>query len=318
MRRIATILLSSLLATTALASTDTIRKGFNVTPGGTLRLTAGTGNVKIVSGGTGVAIEIVRKAEGRRAEERLRKHQIDIRQSGNDVVIDGSLPDVWGLSFDWSDYEVQWNVRVPATYNVEVRTSGGSIELADIGGTVNARTSGGHIRTGRVAGASSLRTSGGSITVGGAAAPVDARTSGGSIEIGNATAAVEARTSGGSIHLGAINGSVIARTSGGGIEIDGASGHVDAQTSGGSIEAKISGPLHEGSELSTSGGNVTLLLAPGVNVNIDAKSTGSIHSDLPITVEGSIGRNELRGRIGSGGPKLVLRSTGGGIRLRSM
>lgn len=318
MRRIATLAFSMLLATSALASTDTIRKGFNVAPGGTLRLTAGTGSIKIVTGGTGVAIEVIRTADGRDGEERMRNHKIDIQQSGNDVLIDAPLEARRGLIFNWSDYEVQWNIRVPSAYNLDVRTSGGSIELADIGGTVKARTSGGSIRTGRLAGESELKTSGGSIRVASAAAPLNVKTSGGSIRIGDTTASVDAKTSGGSIHLGRIGGDVAAHTSGGGIEIEGAAGRIDAATSGGSIDAKITGPLSGDSRLSTSGGHVHIALAKGLNLEVDAKSSGRIDSDVPVTIEGSMSRNRLRGRIGSGGPSLVLRSSGGGIRIRSI
>jgi len=318
MRRIAIFALSTLLATSAFASTDTIRKGFNVAPGGTLRLDTGLGKIKIVSGGTGVAIEVVRTADGRDGEERMRSHKIDIRQSGNDVVIDAPLESRRGSFFNWSDYEVQWNIRVPSSYNLDVRTSGGSIELADIGGTVQARTSGGSIRTGRLAGESTLKTSGGSIRVASAGAPLVVATSGGSIRIGDTTGSVEARTSGGSIHVGRIGGDLVAKTSGGGIEIDGNAGRIDATTSGGSIDAKITSPLGGDSRLSTSGGHVHVAIANGVNLDIDAKSSGRIDSDIPVTMEGSVSRNKLRGRIGTGGPSLVLRSSGGGIRIRNI
>lgn len=318
MRRLATLTVSLLLATSAFASTDTIRKGFNVAPGGTLRLSAATGRIKVVSGGTGVAIEVVRKADGGDAEERMRKHKISFHQNGNDVVIDDELEARRGLFFNWSDYEVQWNIRVPSNYNLDVRTSGGSIELADIGGTVQARTSGGSIRTGRLSGASSLRTSGGAIAVASANAPLEVRTSGGSIRIGDTAASVDAKTSGGSIHLGRIGGDLAANTSGGGIEIEGATGRIEATTSGGSIHAKITGPLAHDSRLSTSGGSVNVAIAKGVGAEIDAKSSGRVESEVAVTINGSISRNSLRGRIGNGGPTLVLRSSGGGIRIRNI
>lgn len=318
MRRIAIFALSTLLATSAFASTDTIRKGFNVAPGGTLHLSTGTGKIKIVSGGTGVAIEVVRTADGRAGEEQMRNHKIDIRQNGNDVVIDAPLEARRGLIFNWSDYEVQWNIRVPATYNLDVRTAGGSIELADIGGTVQARTSGGSIRTGRLAGASKLKTSGGAIRVASAAAPIEVATSGGSIHIGDTTASVEAKTSGGSIRLGSIGGDIVAKTSGGSIEIEGNAGRIEATTSGGSIDAKITGPLKSDSRLSTSGGHVWVAIAPGIGVEIDAKSSGRVESDVPVTIQGSVSRTSLRGQIGTGGPSLVLRSSGGGIRIRNI
>ena len=168
-RHTITLALATALFVTAAASAadDIIRKGFNVADGGTLRLDADIGDVKIVTGGNGVAIEVVREARGRRGQERLREHRIDFRQSGNDVIISSDDDDDHDW-FRWSDdYEVQWNIRIPARYNVEVKTSGGGIELADIGGTVDARTSGGGIRTGKLSGDATLKTSGGSIRVGG-------------------------------------------------------------------------------------------------------------------------------------------------------
>jgi len=301
----------------ALAAEDTIRKGFNVQPGGTLRLDAGTGSVKIVSGGTGLAVEVVRTARGRNSEERFREHKVDFKQSGNDVIITGDSEDRWDHWF--SDFDVQWNIRVPAQYNVDVKTSGGSINLADIGGTVEARTSGGSIRTGHLGGAAKLNTSGGSIHVTGANGEVVAHTSGGSIDIGDSAARVEARTSGGSIKLGHVRGEVMARTSGGGIRIEDAAGRVDASTSGGSIHASISRQPVGDSRLSTSGGGVTVTIAGGIGVELDARASGGgVHADIPVTVQGTQDDDSIQGRIGAGGPKLVLRSSGGGIRVRSM
>src|SRR5687767_7644521 len=202
MRRSLTFALLLLAATSVFAADDVIRKGFNVSDGGTLRLDADYGDVTIVSGGTGVAVEIIREADGREGEERLREHKITFAQEGNDVII--STPDrdhdrKWFNFFDWDDFEVKWNIRVPKNYNIHVRTSGGSIELDDVGGVVDAATSGGSIQTGRLGGVANLRTSGGSITIDGAAAKVDARTSGGSIRVGDTDGPVDVRTSGGSI-----------------------------------------------------------------------------------------------------------------------
>ena len=308
------------ITTAAMAAEDTIRKGFNVADGGTLRLDGAVGDIKVVTGGTGVAIEVIRKASGRKGEERLREHRIEFKQSGNDVIIDSDYDDHWDNWLRFSDdYEVQWNIRVPSRYNVEVKTSGGGIDLADIGGTVDARTSGGGIKTGRLSGEATLKTSGGSIRVGGATSNLIAHTSGGSIDIGDTTGPVEAKTSGGSITLARVGGSVLARTSGGGIRVEDAMGSVDASTSGGSITARLSRQPQGDSRLSTSGGSVSVSIADNVNLELDAHASGGgVRSDLPITVQGTQDDDSLRGRIGSGGPKLVLRSSGGGIRVKSL
>lgn len=319
MRRLAMLSLVLFLAASAFAAEDTIRRGFNVAEGGTLRLKAAPGSIKVVTGGSGVAVEIHRKARGRRAEETLREHKITFRQEGNDVVIESEYDDQWSNWFSWRDYDVQWNVRVPARYNLDLRTSGGSIDLADIGGTVEARTSGGSIKTGRLLGASSLKTSGGSITVDGAQASVNAHTSGGGITIGDTAGEVEARTSGGSITITSAKGDVFARTSGGGIRIEDASGKVDASTSGGSINARLSAQPRGDSRLSTSGGGVTVTLASGIAVELDARASGGgVRSDVPITVVGKQDDDSIQGSINGGGPKLVLRTSGGGIRVKNL
>lgn len=317
MRRTFAITLALLVSTAALAD-DVIRKGFTVADGGTLRLDAGIGDVTIVTGGSGVAIEVIRDADGKRGQERLRGHKIDFRQSGNDVIIDSDLDDDWNHRwFNFGeDYDVKWNIRVPDRYNVEVRTSGGFIRLDEIFGTVDARTSGGGIRTGHLRGESKLKTSGGSIDVAGASAHLTAHTSGGSIEIGDAASQIEARTSGGSIRLGRVGGAVVAHTSGGNIQIAEVTGSIDATTSGGSIKARLTKQLTADSRLATSGGSVTVTIANGVNAELDARASGGgVTSDIPLVVQGKIDSNALRGRIGTGGPKLTLRTSGGRIRI---
>jgi hypothetical protein len=316
MRRFAMLVPVLLVTLTAFGATDTIRKGFNVAEGGTLRLDARIGAITVVTGGNGVGVEIVRTAHGRAGEERMKEHRIAFNQSGNDVTIESDLEHHWAF-FDFDDYDVQWNIRVPSHYNLDVRTSGGSISLADIGGTVEAKTSGGSIKTGRLSGESALHTSGGSITVASATAHVDAHTSGGSITIGDTTGAIEAKTSGGSIHLGRVGGKVLARTSGGGIRVDDVTGSIDASTSGGSITATLSGQPEGDSRLSTSGGGVTVAIRSGINVELDAHASGGgVTTDVPVTVQGTQDDDTVRGRIGNGGPKLVLRSSGGGIRVK--
>ena len=322
MRRLLTLTLLLTLATAAHAATDTIKKGFTVGEGGTLRLDASIGSVKIVTGGTGVAFEVIREAHGRRADKQLAEHRITFTQSGNDVIVEsdqGDDDDNWSNWFHFENYEVQWNIRVPDRYNLDVQTSGGSIEIDDIDGTVEAKTSGGGIRTGRLGRASNLKTSGGSIHIATAAANVVAHTSGGGITIGDVSGPVEAKTSGGSIKLGRVDGDVVARTSGGGIRIEDAAGTVNASTSGGSIVATLSRQPRGDSKLSTSGGSVTVNVASRVAVEVDAKASGGgVHSDVPVTVVGTQDDGQLHGSINGGGPKLLLRTSGGSIHLKQM
>ncbi|MBZ0173524.1 MAG: hypothetical protein K8E66_14160, partial [Phycisphaerales bacterium] len=57
-------------------------------------------------------------------------------------------------------------------------------------------------------------------------------------------------------------------------------------------------------------------LDPKVDLEIDASSSGGdVDSDLPVTVQGKVSRDTLRGKLNAGGAILKLRSSGGGVTL---
>jgi len=59
---------------------------------------------------------------------------------------------------------------------------------------------------------------------------------------------------------------------------------------------------------------VTLL--PSAEVKLDAATTnGGIHTDFPVTVQGSFNSKRLSGTVGSGSRELKVLTTNGGIKL---
>ena len=317
MRRTLTLIATLALTFTLQAAThDVIKRGFNVGDGGTLRLDAGIGDVKIVSGGTGVAIEIQRDAA---SERYLERHQVSFNQSGNDVTVTGKYESSFRFFSFGDSLRVKYNVRVPSHYNVDVTTSGGDLDLADLNGTVTAHTSGGDVKTGRLNGPASLSTSGGDVEIAGVNGKLTVHTSGGTIHLGNASGPADLRTSGGSIKVEKIGGDLYAHTSGGSIKIEEALGTIDASTSGGSVSARFAAAPKADSKLSTSGGSITVSLPANSNLDLDAHASGGgVDSEIPVTVQGKHDEDSLNGKIGAGGPRLVLRTSGGSINVRRL
>jgi hypothetical protein len=60
---------------------------------------------------------------------------------------------------------------------------------------------------------------------------------------------------------------------------------------------------------------MALSSSSGFELNVHTGS-GSIHSDLPITVEGTFGRHELRGSVRGGGPEVEVSTGSGDIEIR--
>lgn len=242
---------------------------------------------------------------------------------------------------------------------VEGETGGGSIRLDDIGGTISAETGGGSIDVGTVGGELTLRTGGGSIKVVSAKGKINAETGGGSvkvvsgmqgavletgggsIEVQRCAGPLKVTTGGGSIDLGEIAGPAEIETGGGSIRLSSATGAVRAETGGGSITLNgvptakaetgaggivakfVSSGERADSVLETSAGDITVYLAPTLNItiraSIDLANGHRIRSDfseIRVTTEGGQwgpGTATAEGSLNGGGPTLKVRTTTGDI-----
>jgi hypothetical protein len=117
-----------------------------------------------------------------------------------------------------------------------------------------------------------------------------------------------------------VEGPAVLSTSGGGIKIDSVVSSVRAQTSGGGIRAGIKGPLKEECSLSTSGGSVTVTVDRTAAFRLDASTSGGGVEAAGLTItldQNTRARNRLAGLVNGGGPLLKLRTSGGGISVRT-
>ena len=208
-------------------------------------------------------------------------------------------------------------MNVPYRQHLDLRTSGGDIDLDRLQGEFNARTSGGNIDADEIDGPVDAHTSGGDIEIGSITGSAEIGTSGGDIEIGTVSGEVEMRTSGGDINLNQAGGAVSAGTSGGDIEIGNAAAALDARTAGGDIEVTFAGATAAGGELRTMGGDVTVYLPEDAQVEIDANAMGGgVSSEFEgADTSRSSGRNSLDLTLNGGGPELVLRTMGGSVKI---
>ena len=243
----------------------------------------------------------------------------EFSQDDGELRIEGRDDSVGGL-FRWfgGESRAEITLSVPYQQHLNLRTSGGNIEIDRLQGEFTARTSGGNIEAGAIDGPVDANTSGGRVIVDQASGAVNAQSSGGSIRLGSIAGAVEARTSGGNIRIAESGANTAARTSGGSIEIENAGGAVQARTSGGSVEVGFAGQPEADSELRTSGGSVTVSLPDGFQAELSGSTSGgSVRSEFPDAApEQSYGRGSIEQSLNGGGPELVLRTSGGNIRIR--
>src|SRR5262249_22719405 len=123
----------------------------------TLRLSTDLGSVHIIALDRNAAptvqysVRIETDARAGLAKKLLEGYTLRARATLMGVEITGTLPSPSQRNAaSGAQFWVQYEVKVPAGYNVEVKTEAGDIETSDIGGTVELSTQGGNIRAGRL------------------------------------------------------------------------------------------------------------------------------------------------------------------------
>ena len=267
-----------------------------VAPGGTLTLRTDIGSVTI-RGGSGNEVGVLADMHGKESD--VSRFFITADQSGNDVQVKGQFQEKarsWFRSVN--NFDVQFVITVPHEYNVDVHTSGGTVEVSAVKGTLNGGTSGGDIKVHEIEG------------------PISMETSGGDVSAEHVTGTVRMMTSGGDIRLVALTGDADVKTSGGSIDAESVNGRVDARTSGGNVRLKISGE-NKGIHAETSGGNIELSIPKAVGAQLDlSTSGGDVTCDMPVTVSGKIREDNIKGTVNGGGSEVYAHTSGGNISLR--
>jgi DUF4097 and DUF4098 domain-containing protein YvlB len=216
-----------------------------------------------------------------------------IQQNGNSIRIGYNLPEDVRRHI-----AIDYDITVPADTALQAHTGSGNIDVAGVRSASQLQTGSGDIRARDLGHGLQAHTGSGNIRVESVAAPFQAESGSGDIEASlTGSGDVDTHTGSGHIELRGVKGSLRARTGSGDIEADGT----------------VGGPwqLHSGS------GNLRLVVGSGAGFNLNVHtSSGSIHSDLPITVQGSLNRQQLSGTVGGGGPTVEASTSSGDVEVR--
>ncbi len=257
---------------------------FQVQPAPRVTLTTFDGSIQIRTWDRSEVEVTVEK----RASDEASAEDIEVRaeQDGNHVAVEARIKPgaVVGGLFSLSHRSARLIVSLPATARVEARSGDGSIDVEGVGGGVELQSGDGSIRGRELSGGVLVQTGDGSVRLENVSGPLDARTGDGSIDVDGAFEALRLRTGDGSIRVAAAPGSV-ART---------------------------------GWDITTGDGSVLLELPAGFSGDVDARTgDGRITtSGIELTrLDSEDGRRALRGRLGSGGSTVHVRTGDGSIRL---
>jgi len=217
-----------------------------------------------------------------------------IEQSGSSIRIGYNLPDEVKRHV-----AIDYEITVPSTTAVDAHSGSGNVDVSGVAAGVKAQTGSGDIRLRDIdGGQQQVHTGSGNIRAENVGAPFHGQTGSGDIEATlTGSGDVDAHTGSGTIHISGIKGGMKGQTGSGDIEADGS----------------VSGPwqLHSGS------GNIRMAMASSGGFDLDLHtSSGSIHSDLPITVQGSVSPHQMKGTVRGGGPTVEVSTSSGDVEIR--
>jgi len=229
-------------------------------------------------------IEIEKRGQNKEAVSKI---QIIAEQTGNRIQIEARHPG--GGSFvgigRFTSPSAKLIANVPRKINVVVRSGDGSIVAERLDGRIELRTNDGTIRAVETAGQLLAETGDGSIQLEEVSGRVECRTRDGSLRITGTPSVLRARSGDGQVVVRIRNGAVMA----------------------------------EDWMVATDDGSISVELPDGFNASVEADpgSDGRARSELTLadTTGGTRSDRVLRGRLGQGGKKLILRTGDGTIRI---
>lgn len=313
-----------LLALPCLAQAETeerLEKRFPAQPEGKLVVEVSFGAIEVsTNANSEVSIDVLRKITRNTKEDEeafLAERPVTFSQEGNVITVrERSRVKDQNSRGGRQRTSGKYSIQVPARFELQLMTSGGAIEVSDVGGEVEAKTSGGALKFERLRGALLGQTSGGPIRMADCQGALKVNTSGGAIDVSGGSGTLNGATSGGPVAVKRFAGHVSVKTSGGGIDIQNVTGKVEGLTSGGPISARFASAPSEAVKLDTSGGGVTVHVPENSAFDLDAATSGgSVSSDLKVETAGKPSRTHLKGPVNGGGKPVVLRSNGGNVKV---
>ncbi|MBZ5538714.1 MAG: DUF4097 domain-containing protein [Acidobacteriia bacterium] len=309
-----------LFATAPLLARESAEGSFNRTlkVEGIVDLTVetGSGHINIrAGGGTAVIVTGSIKAldsAGSRAEERIRQLESNppIEQTGNIIHI-GRL----------TDHELRRNISisyelvVPADTRVHASTGSGSQTIEGIRGPVSASSGSGSLKILNIGDEVRAEAGSGSIGLDSIKGSVHARAGSGSIHASSIAGGFTGSTGSGSVTVSlSAKGDVNVETGSGSVEINGIQGLLGARTGSGRI--RVEGAPSGNWKLHTGSGGIDVKLPPDAAFDLYAHTgSGRVTTSHPITVQGTLRRSELQGKVRGGGYLLDVHTGSGNIQI---
>jgi DUF4097 and DUF4098 domain-containing protein YvlB len=280
MRALALSAAALILPVLALASDGTFDKTLSVNGNVQLEVSTGSGYVHVTPGSDN-QVHIVGHVRanhgwmGGNSDEQV-KHVVD----NPPIQQSGNSIRVGQMhENNWFNHvSIDYDVTTPKSTHLKAESGSGDLKAVSMGGGTRLETGSGTINGDDLAGDSFLETGSGDIRVN-----------------------------------YSTGGSVTANAGSGSIRLTGVKGGLKAETGSGDIS--VAGQPLQDWKIEAGSGSIDLNLG-GAKFTLDAETgSGSIHTDQPISMQGSLEKHHITGNVNGGGPTVKVETGSGSVRI---
>jgi hypothetical protein len=221
----------------------------------------------------------VKAKSNEEAKKLLDKVEIKVASLGKQLSVKVHQPKLQSKE----SVKVDFEITVPRQADLQLYTSNGSLDIADITGQIKGKTNNGSISTVETAGETRLHTNNGKIEVSKADLKPGA--------------------------IGVNNGEITCKH---------ITGDIDVEANNGKVAVSYAKTASKMCNVSITTDNGAIDFTGPVNFSAEVKAEtqiGSITTDLPLSVNGWMGKS-VSGKLGTGEGKLRLKTSIGSIRIR--
>jgi Toastrack DUF4097 len=280
-----------------------------------IELTNGSGESRVAAGPPG---EVQIHAEFRTKSRLFRDGERRLNEMAANPPIsqESNFIRIGGMSEHSGGVIASYTISVPPDTEIHAMSGSGDVQVNGIKGPANFLLGSGTIWASNVAGDVHVTAGSGDIRLSEIQGQVEATAGSGDIQLAEIHGDIRAQTGSGDIKITKPAGSVEAHTGSGNVSLSGISADLRVHTSSGEVTVEGNPESNTYWEIHTSSGTVTLRVSPDANFRLYARSSsGDIDTQIPITMEGTSGKHELRARIGDGKARVEIETSSGKILL---
>ena len=248
-------------------------------------------------------------SDGLSAVEKVKRLEANppIQQNGN-IIVAGKIDDRELRQ----NVSIDFDIYVPPETRVKAQTGSGDEQIVGVQGPLEASTGSGEIKASSIGSQVRLTTGSGDVQAENIKGDVHVQTGSGSIRVNGMNGRLDIHTGSGDLDVQGSPTDTVAETGSGHIRVRGVKGSVRAGAGSGDVE--LWGDPSSSWDAHTGSGEVTLHVSNAASFDIDAdSSSGSVTVNHPLSVQGTIKRNRVEGKVGSGGAEVRLRTGSGDI-----